>query len=100
MASCYCMGPRPGHTLCPCRERAEDDRRRQLRVGPYRPYRGPTVDPYYAPIPRAGWSCPNCGKAHSPAVLTCPEPPRAAAPSPSEQPTSQAGKLPATGGER
>lgn len=23
-----------------------------------------------------GWKCPNCGKAHAPHVLTCPEPAR------------------------
>lgn len=23
-----------------------------------------------------GWKCPNCGKAHAPQVLTCPEPAR------------------------
>lgn len=21
-----------------------------------------------------GWRCPNCGKAHAPSVMTCPEP--------------------------
>jgi hypothetical protein len=28
-------------------------------------------------LPLQGWSCPHCGKAHAPTVLTCPEPARA-----------------------
>lgn len=24
MSACCCIGPRPGHDLCPCRERARD----------------------------------------------------------------------------
>lgn len=25
---------------------------------------------------KAGWKCPNCGKAHGPQMQTCPAPPR------------------------
>lgn len=24
----------------------------------------------------SGWQCPNCGNAHAPDVMTCPDPPR------------------------
>jgi hypothetical protein len=26
MSACFCIGPRPGHSLCPCRERDEGRR--------------------------------------------------------------------------
>lgn len=29
MGACFCSGPRPGHTLCPCAERRESDRSRR-----------------------------------------------------------------------
>jgi hypothetical protein len=29
-----------------------------------------------------GWKCPNCGKAHAPSVLTCPEEPSKVSPTP------------------
>lgn len=32
MNACFCSGPRPGHTLCPCRERNETDKDRRLRL--------------------------------------------------------------------
>lgn len=30
MASCGCLGPRPGHKLCPCRERAQSAQERRI----------------------------------------------------------------------
>ena len=47
MTSCYCSGPLPGHTLCPCQERA---------LG------GNATE---------GWKCPQCGKIHAPFVMSC-----------------------------
>lgn len=31
MGACFCSGPRPGHDLCPCRERHESGDQRELR---------------------------------------------------------------------
>lgn len=31
MRACFCSGPRPGETLCPCRLRNESDKDRRLR---------------------------------------------------------------------
>lgn len=76
MSACYCTGPRPGHVLCPCRERAENERRLQRFV--YETFSQPTIQP----LSRAGWSCPNCGKAHGPDVQTCPDAAREPAPTP------------------
>lgn len=30
--ACFCSGPRPGHDLCPCRERSESDQDRRIRL--------------------------------------------------------------------
>lgn len=30
MRACYCQGPRPGHTLCPCREQSASEETRRI----------------------------------------------------------------------
>jgi hypothetical protein len=47
------------------------ERRRELDAEPRRGLRRPETAPL-----SAGWQCPNCGRAHSPDVPTCPEEPR------------------------
>lgn len=56
MTGCYCSGPAPGQTECPCRLRA----RQIVGDGDWRPV---TVT--------VGWKCPVCGKGNSPMALSC-----------------------------
>lgn len=32
MKACFCIGPQPGQTLCPCRLRNESDKDRRIRI--------------------------------------------------------------------
>lgn len=63
MRVCACLGPRPGHTLCPCREREEEERRGRE----YHPLTGPRT----MPIQQHGWICPKCGHVYAPFMPAC-----------------------------
>ena len=88
MGPCYCMGPRPGHKLCPCRERLELERQRVRRTGlPTDQDRRNYVigkvsfgrtgsSGMQTPIVRTktitlGWQCPKCHAVYSPRVTEC-----------------------------
>lgn len=65
MFACACLGPKPGHKLCPCREREESERLGRK----WHPLSGPAPVNVW-PSPR-GWECPKCGKVYAPFVAEC-----------------------------
>jgi hypothetical protein len=59
MSACFCSGPAPGETFCPC----------QLRdISKLGTVRDSVVVYHHGP---AGWKCPVCGKGNAPFQKLC-----------------------------
>ncbi len=52
-SACFCVGPQPGETLCPCAKRQQ--------YGRY----------HYTPNHGGGWTCPKCGSIYGPTHPEC-----------------------------
>lgn len=63
MNPCFCVGPAPGETLCPCQKRA----RANEDAVTFAPscHREPMTSV------QSGWACPKCGNVYAPRVSEC-----------------------------